>query len=79
MLSNARNPRYFDVALHNAQAVNVALHNVALQYVAAQHDAALQHRIVLQCSYRSAPCHAAAQHCCSATARGGGALPRSPS
>jgi hypothetical protein len=53
--------KYIYAALHNARAVNccsaqcfVALHNVALQYVAAQHDVALQHRTMLQRSYRSA-------------------------
>jgi hypothetical protein len=79
MLSNAHNPRYFDVALqhkvchvpretiehvalfHVKQLTMlhrticfVASHNVAVQYVAVQHAIAAQHRIVVQCSYRSA-------------------------
>lgn len=50
----------------------VALHNVALQYVASQHDVALQHRTMLQRSYRTAPCYAAAQQLLQRNSQGEG-------
>ena len=52
----------------------VALHNVAVQYVALQHAVAVQHRIVVQCIYRSA---ALLQR--NSQGEGGGALAGSPS
>jgi hypothetical protein len=48
------------------------LQYVASQYVAAQHDVALQHRTMLQRSYRTAPCHAAAQQLLQRNSQGGG-------